>query len=99
MVTPEHPVAAHVGAADRADLFALKVSKPYLHKAIVVSDAAFAKLVEARSDVVRLVVHGGADLAQQCSVLDFVKEFRANVTFIGLGQNTRGGNHIQKTKT
>lgn len=56
-------MAAHVGSADGADLFALKVSKLYLHKAIVVCDAAFTKLVEARSYVVRLVVYGGADLA------------------------------------
>ena len=84
MVTPKHPVAAHIGSADGADLLAKKVIGAHLHKAIVMGDAALTKLVEARSDVVGFEENGRADLAEQGSFLDCVKEFGAYVAFVWL---------------
>jgi len=58
VVTPEHSVAADVSTANGADLFTKWLIKLNLHKAIIVGNAAFTKLVETRSDVVGFEENG-----------------------------------------
>jgi len=89
-------VAAHVGTANGADLFSKFLVKLHLHKAVVMSNAAFTKLVETRSDVVGFEENSRTDLAEQGRFLDCVKQFRAYEAFIGLGENARSRNHIQE---
>ncbi len=78
MVVSQLAVAANLRAADRTNslsrIYYLNVDD--LHVPVVVLNAALAEFVEALPNVVRVVVHSSANLAEQRLILDLLEKIR-----------------------